>query len=89
MKNNTQNETLSDFIEKIEASIDNELKHDFLTVRQVCEELNIHPNTAYRSIKTGSLRTHNIAVNPSGKNSYRISREDLEDYLANRVAQSM
>ena len=89
MNRMNKTDTLSNFINSIQESVDQNLAHDFMTVREVSKELNAHPNTVYRTIKSGDLKAHNIGAGESGKNSYRISREALENYLANRVAQLM
>ena len=89
MNTTTQKNKLSNFINSIQKSIDQESVHNFMTVREVALELNCHQNTVFRTIATGDLKAHNISVNKSGKRSYRISREALENYLADRVAQSM
>jgi len=86
MNNNTQNESLSQYIHSIQESVDRDLAHNYMTVREASNMLKVHSNTIYRTIKAGDLKAHNIGIGPSGKNAYRISMEDMEDYLANRVA---
>ena len=57
--------------------------HQMLSPRQVAEELKLHINTVYRIIGTGQLRAYNLSSGRD-KTYYRISREDMNDYLEER-----
>ena len=86
MNHVTKNESLSQFINSIQRSVDNDIEHNYMTVRQASDMLKVHANTIYRTIQSGDLKAHNIGVGTSGKNAYRISMEDMENYLSDRVA---
>lgn len=50
----------------------------FLTREQVADELNISMAQAYALIRRGDLRAAKIG----GRGTWRIGRDDLEDYIA-------
>lgn len=52
---------------------------DMLTVKDLCEYLNISPNTAYEFIKAAP-----VVVIKVGR-AYRISRKSLADYFHSEV----
>ena len=82
MKSNSSMAILEGLIEDIKTdTIDD--SYEMLSPRQVAKELNLHINTVYRIISTGQLRVYNLSVGRD-KTYYRISREDLEDYLHER-----
>ena len=51
-----------------------------LTVRQVCDRLQVSDQTVWRWIKAGTLP----AVNLGGKAGYRIDPEDLRQFVEAR-----
>lgn len=51
--------------------------HRFLTIEQVAEELNVGAPAIRSLLKTGELR----GIQIGGRGIWRISREDLEDYI--------
>lgn len=55
-----------------------EKKAEWLTVEQIAQELGVHPDTIREYIRDGLL----IAVQL--KRTYRIKREDYEDFLRRR-----
>jgi excisionase family DNA binding protein len=55
-----------------------EKKTEWLTVEQIAQELAVHPDTIREYIRDGLL----IAVQL--KRTYRIKREDYEDFLRRR-----
>lgn len=57
-----------------------------LTIKQVCDKLNISRSLCYREIQLGRLRAHRFA-----KRTYRVSEADLVDYIASNatVAESV
>jgi excisionase family DNA binding protein len=50
------------------------------TIEQVCERLGISRSLCYREIRSGNLRAHRFA-----RRAYRVSPEDLADYIARSV----
>ena len=50
------------------------------TIDQVCERLGISRSLCYREIRSGNLRAHRFA-----RRTYRVSPEDLADYIARSV----
>lgn len=52
---------------------------DLLTVADVCEILMCGRNTVYKLLGSGSLKGFRI-----GKSTWRIPRENLEDYIIQR-----
>lgn len=46
------------------------------TIEQVCKKLGISRSLCYREIKSGNLRAHRFA-----RRTYRVSPEDLAEYL--------
>jgi excisionase family DNA binding protein len=50
------------------------------TIDQVCERLGISRSLCYREIRSGNLRAHRF-----GRRTFRISEEDLADYIARSV----
>lgn len=50
----------------------------FLTLQQVCEELNVQRTTAMWLIKSGEL----AAIQVGGRGQWRIERAKLEEYIA-------
>ena len=55
-----------------------------LTVRQVCERLQVSDQTVWRWIKSGKLP----ALNLGGKAGYRIRPDDLDRFLETRVGKA-
>lgn len=55
-----------------------------LTVRQVCERLQVSDQTVWRWIKSGKLP----ALSLGGKAGYRISPDDLDRFLETRVGKA-
>ena len=53
-----------------------------LTTKQVASELGVELQTVYRIIKSGSLKT--IRLSSSKNSQYRIDKQDLESFLAER-----
>jgi excisionase family DNA binding protein len=53
------------------------------TINQVCEQLGISRSLCYREIRSGNLRAHRFA-----RRAYRVSPEDLADYIARSVEPS-
>jgi excisionase family DNA binding protein len=53
-------------------------KIDWMSVEQVAQELNVHPDTIRLYIREGALPAVQL------KRSYRINRKDLEDFLRRR-----
>ena len=51
------------------------------TIDQVCQRLGISRSLCYREIRSGNLRAHRFA-----RRTYRVSPEDLADYIARSVA---
>jgi excisionase family DNA binding protein len=50
---------------------------DILTVEQVADYLQVHPETVRRWIREGRLR----GMNPSGKSGWRIRRDELQRFI--------
>lgn len=51
---------------------------ELLTIKQVAEELQVHPRTVWNKVRAGELPS----VRTSGdRGAYRIRRSDLERYL--------
>jgi excisionase family DNA binding protein len=50
------------------------------TIDQVCEQLGISRSLCYREIRAGNLRAHRFA-----RRTYRVSAEDLADYISRSV----
>jgi excisionase family DNA binding protein len=55
-----------------------EKKTEWLTVEQIAQELGVHPDTIREYIRDGLLTAIQL------KRSYRIKREDYEDFLRRR-----
>jgi excisionase family DNA binding protein len=51
-----------------------------LTIQEVCQKLGISRSLCYREIQSGNLRAHRFA-----RRAYRISADDLADYIARSV----
>jgi excisionase family DNA binding protein len=51
-----------------------------LTIQQVCQKLGISRSLCYREIQSGNLRAHRFA-----RRAYRVSPDDLADYIARSV----
>jgi excisionase family DNA binding protein len=58
---------------------DHSSNNRLLTVKEVADELSISPQSVYRLIDAGKLVAHRLAL---GQGSIRVSRADLESYLA-------
>jgi len=84
MKTTTLSAVLGDLKESLGLNENQKTRDMWLTSNDVCLELQIHPNTLYRIIKSGQLKTHSITVAKNSKRNYRIRREDLDDYLKRR-----
>jgi excisionase family DNA binding protein len=52
-----------------------------LTIDQVAAQLQVHPRTVRRAIRTGGLRAHQVA----GRGTWRVWPTDLEDWLEARA----
>ncbi len=50
------------------------------TIEEVCQKLGISRSLCYREIQSGNLRAHRFA-----RRAYRISADDLADYIARSV----
>ena len=83
MNNDNPIEIIDSMIESLKTDdIDNSM--ELLSQRQVSEELTLHINTVYRIISTGQLRVYNLSSRQ--KSYYRISREDMQEYLSERYS---
>lgn len=57
-----------------------------LTPPEAARELGVHPDKIVFWIASGELRAANLARDANGKKPrYRIMREDLEDFIAQRA----
>lgn len=50
------------------------------TIEEVCQKLGISRSLCYREIQSGNLRAHRFA-----RRAYRVSHDDLADYIARSV----
>ncbi len=57
-------------------------KEQWLTVNQIAERLQVHPETVRRWLRDGRLQGRNFG----GKSGYRVREEDLEEFLAQEPA---
>ena len=71
--------SLLDFVKSSEGS-----EKQWLSPREVAEELGLHINTVYKIIQSGGLPVYNITVRSGDKAYYRIRRSDLEDWLSKK-----
>ena len=83
MKTKAYNPILDNLIQSLRCDDVDDGRHEWLTINDVCRELQIHPNTCYRIVQKGELRSFNCSVDGM-KNFYRIRRCDLDDYLDGR-----
>ena len=88
MKTATHTTTLSDLIDTLQRQIQpdhEELEtEEWISPRQISNELNMHINTIYRFIKEGQLPVYDMTVGRNGKTYYRIRRSDFEGWLDDR-----
>ena len=68
--------SLVDYVKGSEGS-----EKQWLSPREVAEELGLHINTVYKIIQSGGLPVYNITVRSGDKTYYRIKRSDLEEWL--------
>lgn len=88
MKTAIHTTTLSDLIDNLQRQIQpdhEELeREDWLSPRQIADELNMHINTIYRFIQSKQLPVYDLTVGQNGKTYYRIKRSDFEGWLDDR-----
>ncbi len=51
------------------------MSKDFLSVSELAQELNVHPNTIYKAVKSG--RIHGFRTSDGKKASWRIPRTEI------------
>lgn len=57
----------------------------FLSIREACEYLHLHPNTMYKIIaEDDDLRVYDLKTGRTGKACYRLLKSDIDDWLAGR-----
>ena len=61
----------------------------WLSPREVAEELGLHINTVYKIIQSGRLAVYNITVGSGDKTYYRIRRSDLEEWLRGKKVEGI
>ena len=85
MKTAIHTTTISDLIDNLQRQIQpghEELeREEWLSPRQIADELNMHIGTIYRFIQAGQLPVYDLTVGKNGKTYYRIKRSDFEDWL--------
>lgn len=88
MKTVIHTTTVSDLIDNLQRQIQRgpeELeREEWLSPRQIADELNMHINTIYRFIQEGQLPVYDLTVERNGKTYYRIKRSDFESWLDDR-----
>ncbi len=88
MNTATHTITLSNLIDSLQRQIQDgpeELEQEqWLSPRQISNELNMHINTIYRFIQAGQLPVYDLTVGRNGKTYYRIKRSDFEGWLDDR-----
>ncbi len=80
MKTNTNIPVLDNLIQSLQCDGRDDGMHEWLSPNDVARELSLHPNTVYKMIQKGELRSYNCSVDGK-RNYYRIRRVDLDDYL--------
>lgn len=83
IKQMTPSATLSNFIDVLRTSYDND-RDEWLSPSGVATELGMHINSIYKIIQKGEMVSYNLITGNSGKKYYRIKRSDLENWLADR-----
>ncbi len=56
----------------------------FMTLKEVCEILNVSASQTYALVRTGDL----LAIKVGGRGQWRIENTALEDYIARMYAQT-
>ncbi len=51
------------------------MSKDFLSVYELAEELNVHPNTIYKAVRSG--RIHAFRITNGSKSPWRIPRTEI------------
>jgi excisionase family DNA binding protein len=51
------------------------MQKDFLSVLELAYELNVHPNTIYKAVRSG--RIHAFRITDSSKSAWRIPRTEI------------
>lgn len=52
-----------------------------LTVREVADRLNVHPETVKRWLRSGRLKGTKLPAGRWGRGEWRIAEEDLQAFL--------
>ena len=60
----------------------------FYSVREASEELSISRPSTRKLIKSGQLVACDVSLQPGGRPRYRISDEDLENFISRRTHQA-
>lgn len=61
---------------------------DYLTIRQICEELGVSRHTVYRWVETRALPALNLAAGED-RAMWRIARKDLVEFMANKKSENL
>jgi len=52
-----------------------DMQNDFLSILEFAKELNVHPNTIYKAVKSGRL--HGFRISEGKKAAWRIPRTEI------------
>lgn len=61
---------------------------DYMTIKQVCDEIGVSRHTVYRWVETRTLPAMNLAAGEE-RAMWRIARRDLEKFLATKRTQNI
>jgi len=85
MQTKTQAKKLGELLDELSDEIRGvNVKDEWLSPKQVAEELQMHQNTVYRIIGSGQLPVYDLAIVKQGKRCYRIRRSDMDNWLKDR-----
>jgi excisionase family DNA binding protein len=82
----TSTNTLSDLIYRLKSGCESQYeREEWLSPKQLSNELGVNLNSVYRWIKSGELRAYDLSMGPMGKTYYRIRKSDVDKWLEDRI----